>query len=289
MPADLLHESEPDFAENHMGLILPRDIVEEQIRKARLPTCVDLCCGAGGFSLGMMQAGFHVVAGVDHDPDCAVTYTMNLGAYPLQFHFVADSDRARLEKRLSKKFTKNKRIEEFATTGSGWIASNPGVPGVGHFFLGDMRKLTGRDILDAVGLEVGELDCVVGGPPCQGFSHGGKRQVMDPRNSLVFEFARLVVEMHPKSMVFENVPGIASMVTPDGIPVIDAFARILEDGGFAGYEAFKNSLKAQHPKAFGLMRSNHKAAKDKARVEAECDRSRATTQQNGDLFGDAGI
>jgi DNA (cytosine-5)-methyltransferase 1 len=55
-----------------------------------------------------------------------------------------------------------------------------------------------------------EIDLVVGGPPCQGFSEIGKRNVEDRRNELIFEFFRLVTELQPKYFVMENVPGIAS-------------------------------------------------------------------------------
>lgn len=56
----------------------------------------------------------------------------------------------------------------------------------------------------------GEIDLIAGGPPCQGFSHMGKRQLDDPRNSLVFEYLRIIKEIKPKYFLFENVPGIAS-------------------------------------------------------------------------------
>ena len=52
------------------------------------------------------------------------------------------------------------------------------------------------------------IDCVFGGPPCQGFSMIGHRVLDDPRNQLVLEFVRLVSELEAKSFVFENVKGI---------------------------------------------------------------------------------
>lgn len=52
------------------------------------------------------------------------------------------------------------------------------------------------------------IDCVFGGPPCQGFSLIGHRVLDDPRNQLVLEFVRLVSELGAKSFVFENVKGI---------------------------------------------------------------------------------
>ncbi len=55
-----------------------------------------------------------------------------------------------------------------------------------------------------------EVDLIAGGPPCQGFSHIGKRQLDDPRNSLVFQYVRIIKDIKPKYFLFENVPGIAS-------------------------------------------------------------------------------
>ncbi|ESS72667.1 modification methylase XorII [Methyloglobulus morosus KoM1] len=55
-----------------------------------------------------------------------------------------------------------------------------------------------------------DVDLIAGGPPCQGFSHIGKRQIDDPRNSLVFEYLRIISEIRPKYFLFENVPGIAT-------------------------------------------------------------------------------
>jgi DNA (cytosine-5)-methyltransferase 1 len=125
-------------------------------------------------------------------------------------------------------------------------------PGVDHFWLGDIRKLTGKEMLDAIGVKSGDVDCVFGRPPCQGFTRIGKRDVHDPRNSLLFEFARLILEINPKSFVMENVPDIITQVTPDGIPVLDAFCRVIADGGFSTFDALRRSLQ-QQAKAWGAI------------------------------------
>lgn len=52
------------------------------------------------------------------------------------------------------------------------------------------------------------IDCVFGGPPCQGFSLIGQRILDDPRNRLVLEFVRIVEELGAKTFVFENVKGL---------------------------------------------------------------------------------
>jgi DNA (cytosine-5)-methyltransferase 1 len=55
---------------------------------------------------------------------------------------------------------------------------------------------------------VNEIDCVVGGPPCQGFSTIGKGNADDTRNELYIHFFRLVNELSPICFLAENVPGI---------------------------------------------------------------------------------
>ena len=87
---------------------------------------------------------------------------------------------------------------------------------------------------------------------------------MDPRNSLVSEFARLVCEIKPKSLVMENVPGIVNMVTPEGIPVLDALSLILEEGGMGSYEGLKKSLMGK-PGASYAKRNSTSAKKYKTR------------------------
>jgi DNA (cytosine-5)-methyltransferase 1 len=53
-----------------------------------------------------------------------------------------------------------------------------------------------------------EIDLIIGGSPCQGFSLMGKRDDHDIRNQLIYEYARIVNEFKPKYFLFENVPGI---------------------------------------------------------------------------------
>ncbi len=69
-------------------------------------------------------------------------------------------------------------------------------------------SLSGPQILALTGLEQGQLEGLIGGPPCQGFSRIGKRQSGDTRNSLFYHFFRLVNELQPSFYVAENVPGI---------------------------------------------------------------------------------
>lgn len=264
---DGLSVSGENWAKTEMGLLMPRHTWETlRSPKRRHPIAMDFFCGAGGFSLGTIQAGFEVVAAFDASPEAAVTYTFNLGNYPMQFHFATQKDEDAINRILENGLKSQKgRVKKLGVTGSGWRASEMAngnfYPGVSHFFLGDVRKWQPEEILEIVGLNRGEVDLVVGGPPCQGFSRAGKQNVMDPRNSLVFDFARYVVGIYPKSMVFENVPDVVSMVTPEGINVIDAFVRILEDGDFGMHKALMKQL-AFDNNARGAMRGKKRKASD---------------------------
>jgi DNA (cytosine-5)-methyltransferase 1 len=74
--------------------------------------------------------------------------------------------------------------------------------------LADISQLSGKSLLDRAGLKSNEVAGIVGGPPCQGFSLMGRRNVADPRNAAVGHFFRLINEIKPKFFVMENVPGI---------------------------------------------------------------------------------
>jgi len=77
----------------------------------------------------------------------------------------------------------------------------------------DIRELLPKNVLIDLGLKKGELDLLAGCPPCQGFSTHRTRNrtysTEDVRNDLVFEFVRFVRGLEPKTIMMENVPGLA--------------------------------------------------------------------------------
>lgn len=79
------------------------------------------------------------------------------------------------------------------------------------FMLADIGTISGHEILRRCGLRRGELDVLIGGPPCQGFSILGQRILGDPRNRLFSDFIRLAGELQPRVAVIENVPGLATL------------------------------------------------------------------------------
>jgi DNA (cytosine-5)-methyltransferase 1 len=68
--------------------------------------------------------------------------------------------------------------------------------------------LSASEIRIAAGIGNAPVDCVFGGPPCQGFSLIGHRVLDDARNRLVLEFVRIVAELDARTFVFENVKGL---------------------------------------------------------------------------------
>jgi len=84
-----------------------------------------------------------------------------------------------------------------------------------------VQDLDGNAIRHLAGC-TSDIDLVFGGPPCQGFSNMGLRDTHDPRNTLIFHFARLVDELYPKAFVMENVTGLNMGATR---AVFDAFLK----------------------------------------------------------------
>ncbi len=124
-------------------------------------TAIDLFSGAGGLTLGLLNAGFDVLLSSDWSVPCARTHRRNF----------------------------------------------PHVP----FRSADIGRVAGDEILAQSGLKKGELDLLIGGPPCQGFSILGQRLLDDPRNQLFGEFIRITGELLPRVAVIENVPGLATL------------------------------------------------------------------------------
>ena len=75
----------------------------------------------------------------------------------------------------------------------------------------DICDLSPSTVLRDLELGPGDLDLLVGGPPCQTFSTTGKRAtVQDPRGTLLWQFLRYIEVMQPKMFLMENVRGLMS-------------------------------------------------------------------------------
>lgn len=135
----------------------------------RRPVAVELFAGVGGMSLGFEQAGFDVLAAVDVDPVHLAVHSFNFPLTEAVCGDISTIDSAVIQSAARK----------------GWAAH-----GRGHHEWD------------------GIIDCLFGGPSCQGFSDMGTKRADDERNDLVIQFARLVEELRPRTFVMENVAGL---------------------------------------------------------------------------------
>ena len=94
----------------------------------------------------------------------------------------------------------------------------------------DIRSIAPAQVRASLGLGIGELDLLVGGPPCQGFSINAPiRSSSDERNHLFLNYLDFVKEFEPKVVLIENVPG---MVSYDGGNTIKAILTSLKNLGY---------------------------------------------------------
>jgi DNA (cytosine-5)-methyltransferase 1 len=131
-------------------------------------TFIDAFAGCGGLSLGLMQAGWTGRFAIERDKFAFATLKANLLCRHAPHRYVWPR----------------------------WLPKDP---------IGIVELLsTYREHLEAL---AGNVDALVGGPPCQGFSSAGRRKHDDPRNQLFASYLNLVDIIKPKAVLIENVRG----------------------------------------------------------------------------------
>ena len=105
---------------------------------------------------------------------------------------------------------------------------------------GPIQDVSAQDLLRIAALDKGDLDCLIGGPPCQAFSvYNHQRGMHDERSGLFREYVRIVDGLRPKWVVMENVTGITS--AGDG----QAVDHIISGLGELGYDVEMAILRAE--------------------------------------------
>ena len=102
-----------------------------------------------------------------------------------------------------------------------------------NFLPNDVQEISKSDI-EKVLMKHKEIDLMVGGPPCQGFSLAGKRNVNDKRNTLFEYYLKIAEQIQPKIILIENVRLLTSMKDPNGSLVSK---RILDTFEKMGYKS----------------------------------------------------
>lgn len=204
------------------------------IDKIRPLTFVDLFAGCGGLSLGAMKAGFSGVFAIEYQKNAFETLKFNL-----------------IEK-SSDEFSK------LGISGYKWPSELP----LANHDIKDLIK-NRKEFLKKI---EGKIDLVIGGPPCQGFSHAGKRMENDPRNQLYKSYISFINIVKPKILIIENVSGIASKFSKDGESYKDEILDKLKskyyvDGRLISSEHFGVPQKRKRYIIIGFLKRDFKSKK----------------------------
>ena len=92
----------------------------------------------------------------------------------------------------------------------------------------DLSQVTPEQLLARSRISLSELNLIVGGPPCQGFSSAGAKDWADPRNRLLKKFVDIIIDLKPTWFIMENVEGL--LTSKEGFYLISAIASFLEAG-----------------------------------------------------------
>lgn len=140
---------------------------------------IDLFSGCGGLSLGLKKSGLNLTLAIEKSDLAARTYCYNF------INPKAQNDiwwNEYLQKSPIEQYS-NKLIVSSVDT-----------------------ILKNNKVISTIQQQ--NIDLVIGGPPCQGFSLAGKREEDDPRNKLVWDFLDFIFLIKPKYLLIENVVGI---------------------------------------------------------------------------------
>ena len=168
---------------------------------------LSVCSGIEAVTVAWQPLGWTPVAFSEIDPFCCWLLRSRYGASrPLYMPSPHDADTRKEAKRRAAAI---RNVIALPTTGD--------IPN-----FGDFTPIEADD--------VGTIDLLAGGTPCQSFSIAGKRAGLDDaRGNLTIEFARLADQLRPTWLVWENVPGVLSI---DEGRTFGAFLRILVECGY---------------------------------------------------------
>jgi DNA (cytosine-5)-methyltransferase 1 len=152
------------------------------LKIGRRPTVVSLFAGAGGLDLGLERAGWEIVCATDLDQVSMATLRASQGlGIPV-----------------------TGRLDATHLAGTALITA-------------DVRDLTADDLRPRGVRPNWRPDLLAGGPPCQPWSSAGHQGgLQDPRGQLITHMLRMVSEMAPRYVLFENVRGLVTAIGPNG-------------------------------------------------------------------------
>lgn len=144
----------------------------------------------------------------------------------------------------------------------------------------DITSLSHADI-EQYKESIGEIDIVIGGPPCQGFSLSGKRDKSDARNKLFENYLDIVSVFKPKLALLENVQLLTSMKDENGNYVKDSIIKKFQELGY------KITYFDVNAKDYGVPQSRARVFFLAIRNDISSDLSFPEIENTGLTFGDA--
>lgn len=183
---------------------------------------VDLFAGCGGLSLGLEYAGFFPVFVNELNDDARRTYITN-----------------------------RKQINP--------LLANP------HFHAADVKSMLAspsylrsleKRLQGEFGIGHGEIDLLVGGPPCQGFSGIGHRRSYSvdkeqlPSNHLFQDMAAIIHRLKPRAFLFENVRGLLTAKWNDGGEKGDVWRQVRDT--FKAIPEYRVAFRLVYAKDYGV-------------------------------------
>jgi DNA (cytosine-5)-methyltransferase 1 len=172
----------------------------------RKPTFIDVFAGCGGLSLGLKRAGWRGLFAIERDAFAFKTLSHNFPDSSAELSYCWPRDIDRRAWDISELLSTHKS---------------------------ELCRLAGS------------VDLLAGGPPCQGFSHAGRRRPDDPRNQLFHAYVDLVNLIRPRVVLIENVSGFTS-----------SFDRQKHDGITNFAEALKERLEKEYNTVSGIIRAS---------------------------------
>ena len=184
------------------------------------PKFLDLFAGGGGLSEGFIRDGFTPVAHIEADAAACFTLRTRQAYHWLKKNKNLSIYKDYLNNKISRdEFYASVPEKEIDSVINAFIDKNS-LPNI-------FKKINS--------IEDGNIDLIIGGPPCQAYSIIGRAQKnmqTDPRNNLYIYYAEFLKKYSPKYFVFENVTGLLTAKNSNGELYFDKMKQLFESIGY---------------------------------------------------------
>lgn len=146
--------------------------------------------------------------------------------------------------------------------------------------LQDINNIDFDDVLSKYNMKAGDLDFLIGGPPCQGFSTAGTRFWDDPRNHLLKSYIRALSVLQPKWFMMENVEGL--LTSNKGIYLVETINALIDLG-------YKIKLEKIYSQEFGVPQRRKRVIILGNRLGIDFSMPEPTSKVTGRIFRNSNV